>query len=254
MADNVAITAGTGTTVATDEVGGVHYQRVKVAHGADGAATDVSTSSPLPVGGAAADDAAAAGNPLPIGGVYQATVDEVDDGDVGRLRMSARRAMLAAADYFKIIANSSSVALAGDMRVSTVNSFSGYAAPTVAFFDGSDPGFDANVRFIQIPMASNGYREATIQLQNSLGVAVNVVVAATLSTILGGGAYLGLASSVSVENGVTMIFTSHDLSTGSSGFVQVMGLAGCYDSLILAITPASDPSEGGFTVVALRRT
>src|SRR5690349_3352408 len=27
MADNVAITAGSGTTVATDEVGGVHYQR-----------------------------------------------------------------------------------------------------------------------------------------------------------------------------------------------------------------------------------
>jgi hypothetical protein len=37
MADGVAITAGTGTTVATDDVGGVHYQRVKQDYGVDGA-------------------------------------------------------------------------------------------------------------------------------------------------------------------------------------------------------------------------
>ena len=35
--------------VATDEVGGAHVQRVKVQHGADGSATDVSSASPLPV-------------------------------------------------------------------------------------------------------------------------------------------------------------------------------------------------------------
>jgi len=33
MADNIAITAGTGTTVATDDVSGVHYQRVKLVDG-----------------------------------------------------------------------------------------------------------------------------------------------------------------------------------------------------------------------------
>lgn len=33
MADNVAITAGSGTTVATDDVSGAHYQRVKLAVG-----------------------------------------------------------------------------------------------------------------------------------------------------------------------------------------------------------------------------
>jgi hypothetical protein len=37
MADNVPITAGTGTDVATDDVASVHYQKVKVAIGADGA-------------------------------------------------------------------------------------------------------------------------------------------------------------------------------------------------------------------------
>jgi hypothetical protein len=33
MTDNIAITAGSGTTVATDDVGGVHYQRVKLVDG-----------------------------------------------------------------------------------------------------------------------------------------------------------------------------------------------------------------------------
>lgn len=48
MADNVAITPGSGATIAADEISSVLYQRVKVTHGADGTATDVSTTSPLP--------------------------------------------------------------------------------------------------------------------------------------------------------------------------------------------------------------
>ncbi len=45
MADNVAITAGTGTTVATDDISGVHYQRVKPTLGADGTAVDMSAGA-----------------------------------------------------------------------------------------------------------------------------------------------------------------------------------------------------------------
>ena len=55
MPDNVGYTAGTGTNIATDEIGGVHYQRVKLAAGINGVARDVSESDPLPtqeVGGA----------------------------------------------------------------------------------------------------------------------------------------------------------------------------------------------------------
>lgn len=62
MADNVSITAGSGTTIASDDISGVQYQRVKVCHGADGSATDVSSASPLPISsadlGAQADSAA----------------------------------------------------------------------------------------------------------------------------------------------------------------------------------------------------
>lgn len=49
MADNVTITAGSGTTIAADDIAGVLHQRVKISQGADGAATDVSSASPLNV-------------------------------------------------------------------------------------------------------------------------------------------------------------------------------------------------------------
>lgn len=49
MADNINVTAGTGTTIAADDVAGVLYQRVKLAQGSDGSATDVSSAAPLQV-------------------------------------------------------------------------------------------------------------------------------------------------------------------------------------------------------------
>jgi len=50
MADNVLLNAGAGgATLASDDIGGVQYQRVKLEIGADGAAADVHTGNPLPV-------------------------------------------------------------------------------------------------------------------------------------------------------------------------------------------------------------
>lgn len=40
MADNIPVTAGSGTNVATDDIGGTHHQRVKLSLGADGTAND----------------------------------------------------------------------------------------------------------------------------------------------------------------------------------------------------------------------
>ena len=64
MADNISVTQGTGTTVATDEIGGVHYQKIKIFDatadsstgakvGANGLEVDVKTSA-LPSGAATA--------------------------------------------------------------------------------------------------------------------------------------------------------------------------------------------------------
>ena len=49
MADNTTYTPGTGVTIAADDVGGALYQRIKPVHGADGSATDTSSTNPLPV-------------------------------------------------------------------------------------------------------------------------------------------------------------------------------------------------------------
>lgn len=48
MANDVTL-PGTGRVIATDEIGGVDYQRIKPVHGAEGSATDTSTTNPLPV-------------------------------------------------------------------------------------------------------------------------------------------------------------------------------------------------------------
>lgn len=48
MADNTQLNAGTGgNLMASDEVGGVHFARVKVAVGPDGTAADVTETNPL---------------------------------------------------------------------------------------------------------------------------------------------------------------------------------------------------------------
>jgi hypothetical protein len=49
VADNIAVTPGAGATVATDDVGGIQYQRIKIAFGADGVATDAHNDNPFPV-------------------------------------------------------------------------------------------------------------------------------------------------------------------------------------------------------------
>lgn len=49
MADNVAITAGSGTVIAADDISSVFYQRVKMTWGPDGTANDANLATPLPV-------------------------------------------------------------------------------------------------------------------------------------------------------------------------------------------------------------
>lgn len=50
MADGTIINAGSGgNTIATDDVGGQHYQRVKCVWGADGSVNDTSAAAPMPI-------------------------------------------------------------------------------------------------------------------------------------------------------------------------------------------------------------
>lgn len=51
MADNVQITAGSGTTMATDDISGVHYPKTKIGFGGDDVYTAVADTDPLPIYG-----------------------------------------------------------------------------------------------------------------------------------------------------------------------------------------------------------
>lgn len=90
MADNVSVTEGSGVVVAADEIAGVKHQRVKTQWGGDGTANDVNTAAgkALPVQGEATEDAASTGNPVLIGGRYDATDRSLDDGDVGTIAVT----------------------------------------------------------------------------------------------------------------------------------------------------------------------
>lgn len=73
MADNVSINPGTGTPIATDDIGGVQYQRVKVCYGPDGSATDASADNPLPVtfaGSGGLTDAELRASAVPVSGTF----------------------------------------------------------------------------------------------------------------------------------------------------------------------------------------
>ncbi|WP_437575048.1 hypothetical protein [Sorangium sp. So ce887] len=59
MSDNITLSEGAGTLLATDEILGVHVLRAKLQTGVDGTAIDVSQDDPLPVGLV---------EPLPAGG------------------------------------------------------------------------------------------------------------------------------------------------------------------------------------------
>ena len=79
MADNLTLNAGTGgATLAADDIGGTHHQRVKIQYGADGSATDVSDASPLPVDDAGGSLTVDNAHLTALGGAISGTEVQVD--------------------------------------------------------------------------------------------------------------------------------------------------------------------------------
>src|SRR5689334_5561236 len=98
MADNVNVTEGSGKIIATDDVGGVQYQRVKVTWGPDGTGndTDVATGKPMPVQ-LRGSDGTDRSNSLPVSVAAGATAiakaedDASANADVGVPAMAVRK-------------------------------------------------------------------------------------------------------------------------------------------------------------------
>lgn len=252
MADNYSATAGSGLTFAADEIAGVKHARVKIEVGVDGAATDVSASNPMPVGGAAADDAAVSGNPVPMGGTYQATPDEIDTGDIGIVRLSARRGQIVVPDFHSVVLSNSSVSGYGDIEVSTVGELSSYTIPTTAFFNGADAGFNSNARHIKIPMGVAGWRDCEIIFQNQLGTNCQFTVKA-MATWDTNWLSIYAIYDVTVNSASSASIAPYAAGTGGVSWVAVPALVNPNAYLIVSIDPVADPSSGYFALSVARR-
>jgi hypothetical protein len=116
MADNTP--QGGSDTIATDDIGGVKYQRVKMNFGADGSATDVSNTAPMP---AMLRDASGA------------QIDSLSAGGSSNGMMVA----LGATNFFPSSANSSSAQLAAAATFTgTIETI--YNAQTISILARSD--------------------------------------------------------------------------------------------------------------------
>lgn len=140
MADNVAVTPGSGATLAADDIGGVLYGRTKIVIGDDGVnGGDVSASNPMPVTGALTDTqlratavpvsgtfwqatqpVSAASLPLPTGAATEATLSTMN----GKLP-SPGQALMAASQPVVIASNQTAIP-----TVETATVYTGAAAQT----------------------------------------------------------------------------------------------------------------------------
>lgn len=108
MADNIQVTQGTGTTMATKDASGVHHAKSLFEFDVSGTPTLVSSSNPLPVSdaggsltidgsvtatgitGNVAAGATDSGNPVKIAGVYNTSAPSLSNGQRGDLQLDAR--------------------------------------------------------------------------------------------------------------------------------------------------------------------
>jgi hypothetical protein len=155
VADNVAVTPGTGETIAADDIAGVKHQRVKVSLGADGSATDA-------LGGAGAVAA----------GVQRMTLASDDPAVVKLTTIDADTSTLAGAV--------SGTEMQVDIVTSALPSGAATAANQTA--PQADPGLDATKAFA-VQGVTDGL--AVPISAGSLPLPSGAATEATLSTIGG---------------------------------------------------------------------
>jgi hypothetical protein len=171
---------------------------------------------------------------MPIGGVYQATVDAVDDGDVGRLRMTARRALVTAADFRSTVVTPG-VLTAGSVEVDDVLCWQ-MQAGKFGSVDGVNYGaYSALI----IPMAISGYRNCEIVFVNG---STSRDQAITVKISNGNGLSQFCSFILPIINDLT-------LAISSSGAVGLGGIAGGATAATQAFY--SVPAMSGVSVVAV---
>jgi hypothetical protein len=128
LADTIAITAGSGTTINTDDVGGVHTQRVKATWGPDGTIndTDVASGKAMPVQLRVSDGTAFAFNSGAASAGTLRTVSASDDPIVTAINTGVAAAIPAGnnnigdVDVASIAAGTNNIGHVGGLEYETV--------------------------------------------------------------------------------------------------------------------------------------
>lgn len=236
--------------------------------------------------GDVAHDAADAGNPVKIGGKARTAIptavansDRVDayfDAN-GRMvvspdhlyvstdantvstdtaampRMTQYRETIVAPNVFRAqYFDNSAIANPTDITVGTTNWYTG-SGPTTAFFNGSDVGFTASTRFVQIPMHRFS-RGVTVGIFNALGVSLTVHLRVRITSYNTSNAANGWrVFSGSASNNTYIHFSPMPLhASAQPEWNYVPQLNSPMEALVLELTPASDPSSGYFILTVGR--
>jgi hypothetical protein len=205
VADNVTLNAGTGgATLATDDVGGVHYQIVKQAFGALDSATLVSTSNPFPISDA--------GGSLTVDGTVgisgTVTVDsELTTADVDTGAGTDTRAVvglvLAASGGGLLVGSANPMPVSDNSGSLTVDNAGTFAVQATQSGNWSARTQDGSGN--AITSATRGAERAlTVQIVDASGTQV---------TSFSGS---GTASAVSTANSTTATLTAASVFTGTS--------------------------------------
>lgn len=200
MSDKTRIDNGTtGDNIATDDVGGVKHQRMKVEFGDDGSATEVSATYPLPVG--------VASPPLPTGA---ATSAKQDTGNSSIDSKTPALGQATAAGSVPVVLTAAQLA-----------ALAPYATVSASNFPATQP-----VSAAPLPLPSGASTEATLALikakTDNIDVALSTrtkpadtqTVAGTVTANAGTGTMAVSAASLPLPSGAS---TGAKQDTGTGG-------------------------------------
>lgn len=201
MTDNVSITAGSGTSVATDDIGGIQYQRVKVTWGSDGVANDTDTGTgaafPIQIRNSTGTELATSGNPVrtdPTGTTAQPVTDNGGSLTVDNAGTFAVQSAPSLQTTSSLTNANVSISTSGENTV-----ISGTASQTIRVFRGAFTA--ASAVTLTIKNAASGTTLATIPLSANGSVAFDTFESGEplWITAPSGAFIVSLSSAVSVQ-------------------------------------------------------
>lgn len=219
MADNVAVTAGSGTSVATDQIGSDHYQRIKISDGVADSAVHLTV--------VAEDAAHASGDTgIVLMAVRQDTAASLAgaDGDYIPLIVdSTGRLHISNADLATLAGAVSGTEMQADVKTMPATAAEDAALPAEAVVIAADDGTDTHL----IQVDANGYLKAILQtgsdaigkLAANTGVDIgDVDVTSSSGQAAEGAALPGVFYVVAGDDGTD----THPLQVDANGYLKAV--------------------------------